>query len=449
MKKKSNQKGIALPMVMIAILVGALVIPAFLGHASTSLIGSRSYRSALDAQYACDAAAEQAIWNVAEGTVTGKIADAGQSTSYQLGEKINGLTPGIDISNAWEVIARDNFEGAFAKSSTWQGAWDYTGDASIVNTGAPHEGLYHLRLRSKGSAGRTVNLSKQVDPYLRFWAEAESFEPGDSAACRVSPDGKNWTTLKTWGPDDADAFYRYYEFPLSAYGLTDTFEISFNCGMDSTGDLLYIDNVDVVWPAADFTSLADDDFESGAAKGGNGWLDEWTIKGAAGITDAGKPYGGKLHLQLTGPDGHAERAADLSKMPVAHLRFWAKAASLEAGEYAACLVSGNGIDWDTVYTWDEKTADDVYRYYDFDLSDYHLTSEFWIAFSSGMKDADDYFYVDDITIDAINAYCITVEADGLVLKAAVDLMDGGKTVLCWWFMGDSAENPYGREHGTK
>jgi hypothetical protein len=446
MKIKSNQKGIALPLVMVAILVGALVIPAFLGHAGAGLIGSRNYRGALDARYACDAAAEQAIWNVAEGSVTGKIADAGQSTSYQLGEDINGLTPGITVSNAWEVIAGDDFEGAFARTSSWQGAWDLSGDAAIVTTGDPYEGLYHLRLRSKGSAGRSVDLSQQVDPYLRFWAKAESFEPGDTADCSISPDGKTWTTLKTWGPDDADAFYRYYEFPLSAYGLTDTFEISFTSGMDSTGDLLYIDNLEVVWPATAFASLADDDFESGGAKGGNGWLGEWTLKGSAGITDIGHPYDGKLHLQLTGPDGRAERAADVSKDPVVRLRFWAKAASLEAGENAACLVSGNGLDWETVYAWDEKSADDVYRYYDFDLSDYKLTSEFWIAFNAGMKDADDYLYVDNITIDAVNAYCITVEADGLILKAAVDLMGGGKTVLCWWFMSDSAGNPYAREY---
>jgi hypothetical protein len=449
-KYTNSQKGIALPLVMIAILVGALVIPAFLGHVGTSLTGSRNYRNSLDAQYACDAAAEHAIWNVAEGSVAGKIPDAGQSTAYQLVEKINGLTPGINISNAWEVIARDDFEsGGWKGGEGWLGAWADTGDAAVVTTGVPYEGLYHLRLRSTGSVSRSVDLGQQVNPYLRFRAKAESFELGDTATCRVSSGSEKWATLKTWSPADADAAYHYYEFQLNSYVLTDTFNISFSSKMDSTGDLLYIDDLDIVWPATTLKTVAADDFESGVWKGGTGWLGEWTNKGASSITADGHPYEGKYHILLTGPDGYVLRAVDLSAVSVAHLRFWAKANALEADDYAYCRVSSDGGDWTTVYTWTNHDADDVYRYYDIDLSEYKLTSGFWIAFEVTMKDADDYFYVDDVTLDAIDAYCITVNAAGRILKVAVDLLGGAKTVLCWWFVTDSTDNPYGREYGTK
>jgi hypothetical protein len=435
----NSQKGIALPLVMIAILVGALVIPSFLGHVGASLTGSRNYRNTLDAQYACDAAAEHAIWNVTEGGVDAEIADAGQSVNYQLAEAINGLTPGVKISNAWEVIAADDFEsGGLTGGDGWLGGWEYDGDADVVTNGAPYDGLYHLRLRSSaGSVSREVDLGQQVNPYLRFWAKAESFEFGDVAACRVSPDGSTWTTVKTWTQTDADAVYYYYEFPLNSYGFTDTFYISFASNMDSTADFLYIDDLDVVWPATTYQTVGADDFETGDWVGGEGWLEEWTHTGASGITDAGEPHGGSYHLLLIGPDGYAARAADISTASVARLRFWAKADALEAGDFAYCLVSSDGSDWTTVYTWTNTDADDVYRYYDIDLSKYELTSEFWIGFNTGMNDADDYFYVDDVSLDAIGAYCITVNADDRILKVAVDLLGGVKKVLCWWFVTDN------------
>ena len=450
LKNINSQKGIALPLVMIAILVGALVIPAFLGHAGTGLTSSRHYRDALDAQYACDAAAEHAIWNVTEGGIDAKIPAAGQTTSYKLGEAINGLTPDVNISNAWEVIAGDAFEsGGWKGGAGWLDAWTCTNDAAVVTTGAPYEGKYHLRLRSKeGNVSREVDLSQQKNVTLRFWAKAESFELDDTAVCRVRSGSEKWTTLKTWSPADADGSYHYYEFELDAYGLTDTFYISFTSDMDSTGDYLYIDDLDVVWPAAAFKSVAADDFESGVGKGGTGWLDEWTQKGASSITMDGHPYGGKYQMLLTGPDGYIERAADLSAATVAHLRFWAKADALESDDYAYCLVSSDGRDWTTVYTWTNHDADDVYRYYDIDLSGLKLTSEFWIAFQIESKDKGGCFYVDDISIDAIGAYCITVNADDHILKVAVDLLEGEKTVLCWWFVSDDTSNPYGRKDGT-
>jgi hypothetical protein len=433
----NNQKGIALPVVMIAILVGALVIPAFLGHVGTSLTGSRQYRNALDAQYACDAAAEHAIWNLTDGSVAGKIPEAGDYTNYQLGEEINGLTPGVKISNAWDIIARDDFEsGGWKGGDGWLDAWTTLNDASVVTTGVPYEGMYHLRLRSKeGSVSRPVDLSQQKNVTLRFWAKAESLELGDTAVCRVRSGSEKWMTLKTWASADADSIYHYYEIELDPYGLTDTFYISFASNMDSTGDYLYIDGLDVVWPAAAPTTVAEDGFESGAWKGGTGWLNEWTNHGASSITIDGHPYEGKYHMLLTGPDGYVARATDLSTASVAHLRFWAKASSLEDYDYAHCLVSSDGVDWTTVYTWDIKAADDVYHYYDIDLSDYKLTSEFWIAFQVEMKDADDYFNLDDISVDAIGAYCITVNAGDRILKVAVDLLGGLKNVLCWWFIG--------------
>jgi hypothetical protein len=190
----------------------------------------------------------------------------------------------------------------------------------------------------------------------------------------------------------------------------------------------------VVWPAAEEGSLASDNFESGGWAGGTHWLDTWTNTGASSITGDGSPYAGSYHLLLQGPDGYAARAVDLSGQKVAHLRFWAKVNGFETGDVARCQVSSNGTDWQTVYTWGNANDDNTYHYYDIDLSGFSLTANFWIAFSAAMDEPDDYFCVDNISLDTMRAYCITVAAGDRTLKVAVDMTDGEEKILSWWYV---------------
>lgn len=97
------EKGQALPLVMIAITIGALVIPSFLGHAGSGLIGSRAYGQSLDAQYAADAGAEHAIWNLTDGGIAESIPNNGDNVSYALPESVNGLTANVTICNNIQV----------------------------------------------------------------------------------------------------------------------------------------------------------------------------------------------------------------------------------------------------------------------------------------------------------------------------------------------------------
>jgi hypothetical protein len=434
--KMRKEKGIALPLVMIAIMFGAIIIPSFLGRVSTSLIGSRNYRNTLDAQYAGDAAAEHAIWNLEHGSLADAIPDAGDTISYNLGQPVNGLTPQIKVSNAWDIIAWDNFNsGDWTGGSGWLGDWTYSGSAAITSISSPYEGTYHVRLTSNtGVISREVDLSKQIHVHLCFWAKADSLEPGNTAICRVSPDGSAWTTIKTWADGDDDALYHYYDFDITSYGLTGTFFISFQSLMNSTTDYLYVDDLKVVWPAMDIELTAEDNLETGDWAGGEGWLGNWIYTGDSSVTTSGTPYGGSYHLLLQNSTGYTARAVDLSAQSLAHLQFWAKVYAFEGGDYAYCLVSSDNVTWNTVYTFDNQSPDNTYLYYDIDISAYDLTSQFWIAFQAGMNQADDYFYVDDISINAVRAYCITITAGDRILKAAVDLMSGTVTVLCWWYL---------------
>jgi len=60
----NDEKGQALPLVLLALAVGTLVIAPFLGQASSSLIGSRIYGEAITELYSCDAGIEWALWRL-------------------------------------------------------------------------------------------------------------------------------------------------------------------------------------------------------------------------------------------------------------------------------------------------------------------------------------------------------------------------------------------------
>ncbi len=97
-----SEKGQALPLVLIAIAIGAMVIPSFLNNTGTSLVGSRTYAQEIYAQYAADSGAEHAIWNLKYGGLSDNFTSVGDNVSYALGESINGLAVNVSVIKTGE-----------------------------------------------------------------------------------------------------------------------------------------------------------------------------------------------------------------------------------------------------------------------------------------------------------------------------------------------------------
>ncbi len=430
---KNNEKGQVLPVVLFLIAFGGLVITPFLSHAGSVLIGSRIYGEAISQQYSSDAGVEHAIWDLTYDDLAVQLSLPGSSYSYQLVETINSIAPDITVSRGWETIASDNFEsGGWAGGTGWLGDWNYTGDASIVTTGTPYEGSYHLRLRTTdGYAERAVDLSSLPSARLWFWAKVNSLEAAEEAYCRISSNGTDWTTVRTWVNGDDDSIYHFYDINLTPYSLSSEFWIAFESNASGTGDQLYVDDLKIVWAFDTAALAASDDFESGGWAGGTGWLYNWNYTGDASIVTAGTPYEGSYHLRLRATDGYAERAVDLSILPNARLQFWAKANSFEASETARCLISSNGIDWTAVRTWVVGDDGNTYHFYDIDLTPYAPSSEFWIAFEANMSGTGDYLYVDALQIRGPAIYGIKSVAGSETSRAVVEIAEG-IVIVRWW-----------------
>jgi hypothetical protein len=93
----NSEKGQVLALVLIAMAIGAMVIPSFLNHTGASLISSRAYRQEINVQYAADSGAEQAIWNLKYGGLGGSLVNVGDNVSYSLAESLNGLPVAVTV----------------------------------------------------------------------------------------------------------------------------------------------------------------------------------------------------------------------------------------------------------------------------------------------------------------------------------------------------------------
>jgi hypothetical protein len=95
----ARQNGQALPITLAAAALGAMVVGPFLSHASTSLIGSNTCARIIKENYAADAGAEQAIWNLTYGSLAGRIPAQGDQAVYALPLPINGIPVNLAVSN--------------------------------------------------------------------------------------------------------------------------------------------------------------------------------------------------------------------------------------------------------------------------------------------------------------------------------------------------------------
>jgi len=112
-KSRRDEKGQALILVLILLLVGSVIIASLLGFMSTGLIAGQVYEEKADELYAADAGVEDALWQIRFDQLTNLFPsydpyayydyDPSYQWAYALtgGEQVNGKDVAITMENVW------------------------------------------------------------------------------------------------------------------------------------------------------------------------------------------------------------------------------------------------------------------------------------------------------------------------------------------------------------
>lgn len=136
-----NEKGQAMPLVLILLLIGGLIIGPLMGLMSTGIRAGQTHEQLMERLYAADAGVEDALWQIQE--LVTSLPDYGDpSWMYQIA--VNGKQVDVEISYKWLL---DGLE------SDANGTLPH---AELVAVGRPIDlatGLYEIEITYDGTTG--------------------------------------------------------------------------------------------------------------------------------------------------------------------------------------------------------------------------------------------------------------------------------------------------------
>lgn len=89
---RNSERGQVLPLALLVLAAGVLIATPFLGHANSTMIGSRTYAEVITEQYSCDGGVEWALWRLKENPVLTTNTNYHTSSLAPLPTWINGAS---------------------------------------------------------------------------------------------------------------------------------------------------------------------------------------------------------------------------------------------------------------------------------------------------------------------------------------------------------------------
>ena len=131
-----------------------------------------------------------------------------------------------------------------------------------------------------------------------------------------------------------------------------------------------------------------------------GWQSDWLTSGNFEMLTNKYCHNGDHTLRLM-RNGRVERRVNLKGRMGAQLKFSWRAASWESSDKVRIKVN-DGSGWNTVKTFVNGADDYYYHNTEIDLSAFNHVSDFKIAFEGAMSSTSDWFYLDNIRIEALD-----------------------------------------------
>ena len=177
----NGERGQALPLVLLALAIGSLVITPFIGHASSSLIGSRVYGEAITEQYSCDAGIEWALWKLKENPVL-TTNTAYHTTSFEpFPSEINGSSfPTTELRFVEGAGATETLTPEWQDGKKWQKYPVDTTDKGtitvVVETDAPAVDIKLEQVVYELEGGSPYTAEFVIDSAGSYRIEVKTFE---------------------------------------------------------------------------------------------------------------------------------------------------------------------------------------------------------------------------------------------------------------------------------
>ena len=150
---RNSERGQALPLALLVLAAGMLIVAPFLGHASSNLIGSRTYAEVITGQYSCDAGVEWALWRLGENPVLTTNPDYHSSSLAPLPGEINGSSfPTTEIRYVESAAGSATITPAWQDGQGWH---DYSvgevvpGTLSVVIDNITASQNVQIRLKNR------------------------------------------------------------------------------------------------------------------------------------------------------------------------------------------------------------------------------------------------------------------------------------------------------------
>jgi len=193
---------------------------------------------------------------------TGTIYQTGVQIIDQLPDTVTWVTGStyITVSGQFDGSFVHDFsdedeyngtDGALAWGSDWiesgEGDGPGSGDIRVMADGGAVGDVYMLRIQNVNQgAYRRANMGQYTNIFLTFDYRRESFEGGEAMYAQASINGgSSWTTFRTIGGTGTDAAYFSVTNNLTGY-ISTNFALRFvGNGTMSSGDRVYIDNVEL------------------------------------------------------------------------------------------------------------------------------------------------------------------------------------------------------------
>jgi hypothetical protein len=177
-----DEKGQALILALILLVIGGLIMAPLLAYMSTGVVAGGAYEKKADELYAADAGAEDAVWKIQDGTEVRPPSCITDPTSWNYSiSDVNGKSVAVtityvsNVTHTYHIVSTATGDGSGTKIDAYVTGDTVAGDFSgITNNVITSQG--NITLKHGTEVNPSTGDHSPVENYTGAWPTAEELE---------------------------------------------------------------------------------------------------------------------------------------------------------------------------------------------------------------------------------------------------------------------------------